>query len=67
MKVGRSPCLYCEERTVEPNCHMTCEEFLAWEEGHKHEKEDIRKAKQDYMNKNRIAVESVNRAKRRRY
>ena len=67
MKVGRSPCLYCEERTVEPNCHMTCSEFLEWEEAHKTEKSDIKRAKQEYMNKNRITVESIRRTKRRRY
>lgn len=67
MRAGKSPCLFCDNRVVDPNCHITCSEFLEWEDNHKHEKEDIRKAKQDYMNKNRISVESIRRAKRRRY
>lgn len=25
-------CKGCEFRTVEPNCHMTCETYLAWKE-----------------------------------
>jgi hypothetical protein len=32
MKKPTSPCMGCEERRAEPNCHMTCERYLAFDE-----------------------------------
>ena len=26
----KAPCLGCESRTVQPNCHMTCERYLQY-------------------------------------
>lgn len=30
MKQPESPCLGCTDRCPEPNCHMTCEQYLAF-------------------------------------
>lgn len=36
-------CKGCEERTIEPNCHMTCERYLeALEEHHRIRDQKIR-------------------------
>lgn len=30
MGVNLMPCKGCRDRVVEPNCHMTCEKYLAY-------------------------------------
>ena len=41
----KSPCKGCMFRTVEPNCHMTCKDYLKYEASRK----EIYKAKLDAM------------------
>lgn len=31
-KISDSPCLGCSDRVAEPNCHMTCEKYLAFQQ-----------------------------------
>lgn len=46
----KSPCKGCEDRTVEPNCHMTCDRYLAYEASRK----ELYKAKLDTMRCNSL-------------
>lgn len=32
VSVHSCPCDGCTDRVVEPNCHMTCKGYLAWQE-----------------------------------
>ena len=29
---SKAPCLGCEDRTIEPNCHMRCEKYIEFQE-----------------------------------
>lgn len=30
MKKPQSPCLGCDDRVPDPNCHITCEKYIAY-------------------------------------
>ncbi len=30
--MANAPCKGCPDRTVEPNCHMTCEKYIAFQQ-----------------------------------
>lgn len=42
-----SPCKDCDHRSIEPNCHETCEPYLIWKEEDRREKEMLQKARQE--------------------
>ena len=39
---NNAPCKGCKDRTVEPNCHMTCDKYLEFVAG-KHKEQNVRK------------------------
>lgn len=51
MKIDNAPCRGCQDRVVEPNCHMTCERYLAFVEELERIKEEQKKEKEsEYVN-----------------
>ena len=66
-----APCQGCEDRTVEPNCHMTCEKFLKYDAMNKKlQKERIKTAEenrvQNDIEKRRIKMASEGRMYRKK-
>lgn len=35
----KPPCKDCQDRTIEPNCHDTCERYKSWKEDNNAEKQ----------------------------
>lgn len=50
----KAPCKDCKERTVEPNCHMTCQRYLESVKEHKKRVESLKKLKQNYGRPNKF-------------
>lgn len=42
MYLKNNPCIDCKDRTVEPNCHTTCEKYAVQREENKKRKEYLR-------------------------
>ena len=66
MKQPTSPCLGCPDRCPEPNCHITCERYLAYsKECEVLRKERLKVAEQHYdiraIEKRRIKMASEGR------
>lgn len=57
-----SPCKDCKDRTVEPNCHTTCEKYLEAKALHDEKKQRIYDAK---MKENVDRDRSINKNLRR--
>jgi len=61
-----SPCKGCKDRVAEPNCHITCERYLAEKALYDEKKKKIYNAKmQDAMERDRSINKSVRWAKGR--
>lgn len=43
-----APCKNCKDRTVEPNCHITCQKYIEFKKKRDKDLETIRISKQKY-------------------
>lgn len=46
--IAKPPCFKCEREIKEVGCHGKCPDFIQFEKVHKEERENIRKAKEQY-------------------
>lgn len=61
-----SPCKGCQDRTVEPNCHITCEEYIAYQLRVEQSKKTLAELEAEYAIKSRSYDNVGKKLKKRR-
>lgn len=56
------PCKECEKR--ETRCHVTCDEYIAWQKEHEQIKADAKKARAAYKDYTDYYMKNVERYKK---
>lgn len=62
--MDNAPCKDCPDRVVEPNCHMTCEKYIAFQEMCR-ERIKAREYEREYKQYRFMLNERVDRANRK--